>query len=119
MLVRHRAAAVALAASLLLVTAGCGRGEDETETGAPTTTAGSSDTTGTTAAVPESRLDSGGFGDLENVCQEGDGGPASDVGVTADSINVGTITDKGFAARPGLNQEMVDAAVAFAAWCNE
>jgi Periplasmic binding protein len=116
--VRSRAVAAALVASLLLGGA-CSRGEDETESGAPETTAGSSDTTGTTAAPAASGLDAGGFGDLENVCQEGEGGPASDVGVTADSINVGTITDKGFAARPGLNQEMVDAAVAFAAWCNE
>jgi ABC-type branched-subunit amino acid transport system substrate-binding protein len=117
--VRSRAVTAALVASLLFASA-CGRGEDETESGAPETTAsGSSDTTGTTAAVVESRLDAGGFGDLENVCQEGEGGPASDIGVTADSINVGTLTDKGFAARPGLNQEMVDAAVAFAAWCNE
>src|SRR4026209_2795328 len=116
MLVRSRAAVVAVATSVRLAVAGS-RDKDETESGTETTVA--SETTDTTAAANESRLDAGGFGDLENVCQDGDGGPASDVGVTEDSIHVGTITDKGFAARPGLNEEMLDSAVAFAAWCNE
>ena len=116
MLVRSRAAVVAVAASVLLAGA-CSRDKEETESGTETTVA--SETTDTTAPANESRLDAGGFGDLENVCQDGDGGPASDVGVTADSIHVGTITDKGFSARPGLNEEMLDAANAFAAWCNE
>jgi Periplasmic binding protein len=39
--------------------------------------------------------------------------------MTADEIRLGTVTDKGSAERPGLTQEMYDAAVAFAAWCNE
>ena len=39
-------------------------------------------------------------------------------GRTADEIRLGTITDLGSAERPGLTQEMYDAAVAFAAWCN-
>lgn len=116
MLVRQRAAAAALSIAVL-VAGGCSRGGDETEVGEPTTTAADAPTT---TAGPESRLDAAGFGDLENVCGPGDtAGGATDVGVTADSINVGTLTDKGFASRPGLNEEMLDAAEAFAAWCNE
>ncbi len=116
MLVRQRAAAAALSIAVL-VAGGCSRGGDETEVGGPTTTAADAPTT---TAGPESRLDAAGFGDLENVCGPGEAaGGATDVGVTADSINVGTLTDKGFASRPGLNEEMLDAAEAFAAWCNE
>jgi ABC-type branched-subunit amino acid transport system substrate-binding protein len=116
MLVRQRAAAAALSIAVL-VAAGCSRGGDETEVSEPSTTAADAPTT---TAGPESRLDAAGFGDLENVCGPGDAaGGATDVGVTADSINVGTLTDKGFASRPGLNEEMLDAAEAFAAWCNE
>ena len=40
-------------------------------------------------------------------------------GVTDTEIHVGTVTDKGFTGAPGLNEEMYDTAVAFAAWCNE
>jgi Periplasmic binding protein len=111
---RQRRAAAALLAVFALAGASCARGEGETESGADTTLAG-----GTTAPTETSRLDAAGFGDLENVCQDGDASGATDVGVTDDTIQVGTITDKGFTSRPGLNEEMYDAAVAFAAWCNE
>jgi ABC-type branched-subunit amino acid transport system substrate-binding protein len=44
---------------------------------------------------------------------------ATDKAVTANDIHVGTITDKGFTGRNGLNKEMYDAAVAFSKWCND
>jgi hypothetical protein len=69
-----------------------------------------------------SLLDQGGFGELENVCGPGEaGGPggATETGLTPDEIRLGTITDKGSTDRSGLNEEMFDTAVAFAAWCNE
>ena len=66
-----------------------------------------------------SRLDQGSFGELEQVCSEGEPGTTTEVGLTADEIRLGTVTDKGSAERPGLTQEMYDTAVAFAAWCNE
>lgn len=113
---RRRVAAGVLA--LLALSAGaCSRSDDEVESGAPETTAAES--TATTAASGASGLDAGAFGDLEAVCQDGDASGATDVGVTDDSIQVGSFTDKGFSARPGLNEEMYDAAVAFAAWCND
>src|ERR687891_227375 len=49
----------------------------------------------------------------------GEAATTTETGLTADEIRLGTITDKGSAERPGLTQEMYDAAVAFAAWCNE
>ena len=41
-----------------------------------------------------------------------------DKGVTASTIKVGTVTDKGSTIRPGLDVEMYDTAVAFTKWCN-
>ncbi len=101
--------------ALTVVVAACGRDE---EPAATTTSAGSTQTTA--PAVPG--LAEGGFGDLGVVCgpaPEGTENTASDVGVTADSIQVSTVSDPGFAGRPGLNQEMFDTAEAFADWCNE
>jgi hypothetical protein len=100
---------------LALAAGACSRSDGDVETGSDTTQATGS-TGGTSGG---SRLDAAGFGDLENVCQDGDASGATDTGVTDDTIQVGTITDKGFTARPGLNEEMYDTAVAFAAWCNE
>lgn len=99
----------------------CGRGDDEAGSDSTTTVGGGAGDTTTTggAGGEESRLDTGGFGDIETVCQDGDAGGATDVGVTEDEIRIATFTDKGFSGRPGLTQEMHDAAVAFAAWCNE
>ena len=54
---------------------------------------GDGEGTTTTGATSESRLDAGGFGDLEDVCQEGDASGATDVGVTDTEIDVGTLTD--------------------------
>ena len=61
------------------------------------------------------------FGDLEMPCRPGDtsGYEASDQGVTADTITIGTGDDRGFPSTPGLNVEMGDAVRAMVAWCNE
>ena len=122
---RRRATAAGVLALLALVASACSRGEDETEAGGSETTAAPAegDTATTTGGNGEgeggSLLDSGGFGDIETVCQDGDASGATDVGVTDTTIQLGSFTDKGFTARPGLNEEMYDAAVAFAEWCNE
>jgi ABC-type branched-subunit amino acid transport system substrate-binding protein len=81
-------------------------------------------------ADPPADDDGGGdgdWGDLEAVCgpAEGDGpapigdDPAETQGLSEDSIKVGAVADPGAEARPGLNQELFDAAEAFAAWCND
>ncbi len=68
----------------------------------------------------------GDWGTLQDVCGPNEGGGTTPAGSNAGdvqglgerSINVGTIADPGFAASPGLNQEIFDAADAFVAWCN-
>lgn len=59
------------------------------------------------------------FGDLESPCGKGDAKGATDQGVTDDSISIGFGDDRGFAAAPGLNEEMGDAVKAMIGWCNE
>jgi hypothetical protein len=121
--VRRRRHAIATLAVLALVAGACTRAEGETEVGGAVATGADSDQaqTGGDGSGTEtgSRLDQGGFGDLETVCSESEPGATTDVGLTADEIRLGTVTDKGSAERPGLTQEMYDSAVAFAAWCNE
>lgn len=118
----RRRHAIATLAALALVAGACTRAEGETEVGAATVAAAdASGQDGQAGAGGEggSRLDRGAFGDLEAVCADGEPGAATEVGLSADEIRLGTITDRGSAERPGLTQEMYDAAVAFAAWCNE
>ncbi len=88
-----------------LIGAGCGRSDSS---GDP------SDTTSTTGSGAKSA----NFGDLVEVCQDGDpsGSPAQ--GVSPSEIRVGTFSDPGFVGRQGLNQELFDTAEVFAAWCN-
>ncbi|HEX5614851.1 MAG TPA: ABC transporter substrate-binding protein [Acidimicrobiia bacterium] len=103
---------MAFVVALALVLAACGR-DDET-------TPADDDGDTTTTAAPSDAP--GAFGDLGELC-----GPApddatladTDTGVTAESIQISTFSDPGFAGRPGLNQELFDTAEAFAAWCND
>jgi hypothetical protein len=108
---RMRRGAVAVFVALALAGASCSRDPEEVGTGEEDETTQPEGNSG-------SRLDEGLFGDLGRICEDGDASGATDVGVTDDTIQIGTITDKGFTSRPGLNQEMYDAAVAFAGWCN-
>ena len=57
----------------------------------------------------------------EPVCGKapaGETNKATGLGVTADQIEVGTISDVGFSGAPGLNQELWDASDVFTKWCN-
>ena len=115
---KHTRARAGLLALLLLMSAACARDDggtaaDEDDGGETPTDDGGSGSDDATS------IDNGGFGDLEAVCQEGDASGATATGVTDTEINLGTLTDKGFAGAAGLNEEMYDTAVAFAAWCNE
>jgi hypothetical protein len=105
-----------------IIFAACGRSDDEvTSTSAPAATNATEPGTDTTLPTAVG-LDEGGFGDLGVICSPAAAGTEltdTDVGVTADSIQVSTFSDPGFVGRPGLNQEMFDTATAFAAWCNE
>jgi len=114
---------IALGMALGVVFAACGRDE---ETATSTTTPGDTtpgDTTDTTTAPQAAGLDEGGFGDLGVICSPAPEGTTleetGDPGVTAESIQISTVSDPGFVGRPGLNQELFDTAEAFASWCNE
>ncbi|HEX7135584.1 MAG TPA: ABC transporter substrate-binding protein [Iamia sp.] len=116
---RTRAArALALLVTIALIAAGCTRSDDETETGAGTT---APDDGGSTEPGDGGGGGAGSFGDLEDVCGPADGDTGGDTaqGVTADSIQIGTISDPGFVGRQGLNQELFDASHVFVDWCNE
>lgn len=93
--------------AIALIAAACGR------------TAKVGSTTSTTASSGPA---AGDFGDLKAVCRPKPAGvslSASDTGVTARSIQVSTFSDPGFVGRPGLDQEVFDAASAFTRWCND
>ena len=116
---RHATAALVI---LALVAGACTRADGETELGVAASGPPASEATGPATdagAASGSRLDQGTFGDLESICHDGEPGAGSEVGLSAEEIRLGTVTDKGSAERPGLTQEMYDTAVAFAAWCNE
>jgi ABC-type branched-subunit amino acid transport system substrate-binding protein len=111
---------ILLLAVLGLVAAGCSSDRGEDESGGVNTDDG-----GASATTAAAGVGAGDFGDLTGVCGPNEGGgevtntdAAETQGVTADSITLGTVADPGFEGRPGLNQEIFDAATAFAEWCN-
>jgi ABC-type branched-subunit amino acid transport system substrate-binding protein len=103
--------AIAGCVSVALVLGACGRSSTAKETGG-----GDSNST-TTAA--KAATGPGDFGTMQAVCGSGDGKGATAQGVTDSSIRVATISDPGFSGRPGLNQEIFDAAEVFTKWCND
>jgi ABC-type branched-subunit amino acid transport system substrate-binding protein len=117
-MVKTRALALICVASILL--AACGSRSNEA---APTQDPGLNGGNATTGSTAAGGGDGGGgedFGTLPNPCGENETGAElteSDLGVTADEITITTISDPG-GAKPGLNQGMFDAMVAFADWCN-
>ncbi|MCZ7535039.1 MAG: ABC transporter substrate-binding protein [Acidimicrobiia bacterium] len=107
---------VALMAVMGIVATACGRSDD----------AASDDATGDRAATTTPTTlpagpAAGEFGDLGQVCGPAPAGTtltASDTGVTATSIQIGTVADPGYVGRPGINQELFDTAQTFSKWCN-
>jgi len=109
----RRVVAVTVAAILIGLTA-CSRSNP-----ASTTTTSAPEGGGATSSGAPGN---GQFGTLTDpVCgpvPAGQTNTASALGVTADSISIGTISDTGYVGAPGLNQELFDASHAFADWCN-
>ncbi len=111
-----RAQALTIGLSIAVMVAGCGRSDEQIKETASTAPIGT--------APPETvGLAQGGFGDLGVICSGTPEGmelvEGNDPGVTAESIQVSTVSDPGFPGRPGLNQELFDTAEAFTSWCNE
>jgi ABC-type branched-subunit amino acid transport system substrate-binding protein len=102
---------LALCVALALVASACTRSDDATSSGGTSSTA--------TEPTGAGRANSSSFGDLTDVCQGGNprGSPAQ--GVSPTEIDISTFSDPGFAGRPGLNQELFDAAEVFSQWCND
>jgi hypothetical protein len=94
--------------AMVLIAGACSR-----STSAPPTGTGTTPTSAVTTAGP------GDFGTLKKVCGPGTQTKASAQGVTANTINVATSSDPGFAGRRGLNQEIFDAGEVFTKWCND
>ena len=113
---RTRWRAVVLVVVAVLAAA-CSRSGDSTATGESSTVGTSGNAATTSVAGPGP----GEFGDLGKVCGPAPSGTtltATDKGVTASSIQIGTIADPGFSGRPGVNQEIFDTAKTFSDWCN-
>jgi ABC-type branched-subunit amino acid transport system substrate-binding protein len=119
MIRKHRSTRAMIAVALVAITAvGCSNREEgaDTSTEEPSTEAPANSEAPTTDA-PTAEM----FGDMPSPC-----GPATDAGVPTiaegqnggDTLRLGTATDHGYEAAPGLTVEMLDAAEAFAGWCN-
>lgn len=80
-----------------------------------------SSTSATTAPKAASTGTPGTLGDLKDLCGDGGGKvPRSTArGVTDDEIQIGVVNDATNTVLPGLGQQYVDVAKAFASWCNE
>lgn len=117
---RFRRAAGIIGIVAVAAVAGCSNREESSDTTAVDTTAPESSSTDApdTTDAPSGTF----FGDLPSPC-----GPATDAGVPTiadgqnggSTLKLGTASDHGFEAVPGLTIEMLDAARAFADWCNE
>jgi ABC-type branched-subunit amino acid transport system substrate-binding protein len=106
---------IAIALTLPIVIAACGRGSSTTATSPPNSSNGSTPAT-------QAGIDQGAFGTLGKICQpakDPSALKATDVGVTANSINVTTFADPGYSGAKGLDQELFDTAASFANWCNK
>ena len=88
---------------------------------ASATACGSSGSSGSAKKSGAHGAGSPDFGTLKDVCHaaKSPNKANSDRGVTADSVQVTTISDAGSAVQRGLNQELWDAATVFAKWCND
>jgi ABC-type branched-subunit amino acid transport system substrate-binding protein len=59
------------------------------------------------------------FGDLDEVCGEGDYTiKADEAGKSGSALQLAVANDRSSTIRPGLNKELWDASVAFSEWCN-
>jgi hypothetical protein len=115
---RIRYIAVGTLVGLLAVTTACSRSDTET-------TSEGQPGGATTTAPADGAPGNGQFGTITDpVCgpapsgASASSGGATQIGLTADTISLGVISDVGYSGAPGLNQELFDASDVFASWCN-
>lgn len=110
---RNRLRLLGVLTALALVLGACGsdRGDDPASADDPAAADDGDGGGGEEAA-------SDGFGTLESPCGDGDGGPATEQGVTEDQIVIGYGDDAGYPVSPGLSHETSDAIEALIEWCN-
>ena len=102
-------ALAAAAVAMALLAGACGASGEDAEPDEPT-----EDTTA------DSPADAAAFGDLEELCGDGDYTVAADeAGKGTDALYIAVANDRGAEIRPGLNKLLFDASTAFAEWCNE
>jgi ABC-type branched-subunit amino acid transport system substrate-binding protein len=102
----------ALATTTLLALAACGRSGSATPAGPA-----SSGSTGS-ASASASGSAAGDFGSLKAICGPGTATGGSGRGISKTAINIGTLSDQGSAAAPGLGAEFFQVGDAFVKWCN-
>ncbi len=104
-----RLAALVAAGATFAALAACGRSSSPSK--APATGGG-------TTAAP-SAAGKGDFGDLKAICGPGSPTGGTGRGLSATSINIGTMSDAGSAVAPGLGKEFFQVGEAFVKWCND
>ena len=62
--------------------------------------------------------DNGEWPGVGKICEHGSVGPTSARGVTANTIDIAGFNDADNTVQPGLDLELLQAGLAFAAWCN-
>jgi ABC-type branched-subunit amino acid transport system substrate-binding protein len=108
---RTRLGALGVAAATFATLAACGRSSTPT-------TPSSSSPSGSASASSASAAP-GDFGDLKGICGPGKATGGSGRGLTSTTINIGTMSDQGAAAAPGLGKEFFQVGDAFVKWCND
>lgn len=116
---RNASSAIVLVALCATTAIGCSNREGATVTTEPASSEAPAATEAPeTSGAPEAIK----FGRMDSPC-----GPATDAGVPTiadgqnggSTLKLGTANDHGYEASPGLTIEMLDAAKAFAQWCND
>ena len=104
--------ATLIVVALAVATVGCGRSSSKaTASSGPTAVPASAKASSTGVGV-------GDFGDLKGICGPGSAKGATGRGVTDSQIRLGTSSDAGAAAAPGLEKEFFQVGAAFTKWCN-
>jgi hypothetical protein len=99
-----------VAVAMALVAGACGASGEDAEPDEPSES----------TSAPDAAADDGGFGDLGELCGDGDYTVAEDeAGRGTDALHIAVANDRGADIRPGLNKVLFDASTAFASWCNE